>query len=110
MAKAKYFVGEEYNTPCGRVKILEIITKSKVLTGRSNKRAVIRFIESGYTCNIQLSNLTTGKIKDRRQPSVYGVGYLDTNITIPKRGDSIARSIYDLWSNMLKRRYGGKVS
>lgn len=110
MAKAKYFVGEEYNTPCGRVKILEIITKSKVLTGRSNKRAVIRFIESGYTCNIQLSNLTTGKIKDRRQPSVYGVGYLDTNITIPKRGDSIVRRIYNLWSNMLKRCYGDKVS
>lgn len=110
MAKAKYFAGEEYETPCGKVKILEILPRLKGVSGRSNKRAVVRFVESGYTCNIQLSNLPTGKVKDRRQPTVYGVGYLDTDITIPQRGESIVRRIYDLWANMLKRCYGDRDS
>jgi hypothetical protein len=110
MAKAKYFVGKEYETKVGRIKVLEIIPTCKGVPGRSNKRAVIRFMESGWTCNIQLSNLPLGKIKDRRKPSVYGVGYLDTDITIPTRGDSIIRRTYDLWANMLKRCYGDMYS
>ena len=110
MTKAKYFVGEEYETPCGKVKVLEILPRIKGVPGRSNKRAVIRFVESGYTCNIQLSNLPTGKVKDRRKPTVYGVGYLDTDITIPKRGGSLIRRIYDLWANMLKRCYRDRDS
>ena len=110
MAKAKYFVGKEYETPVGTVKILEILPTLKGVPGRSNKRAVIRFIESGYTCNIQLSNLPTGKVKDRRKPTIYGVGYIDMEITIPNRGESIIRDIYDLWCNMLKRCYGDKSS
>ncbi len=110
MAEAKYFVGGEYETPCGKIKVLEIIPRGVGVPGRSNKRAVIRFIESGYTCNIQLSNLPTNKVKDRRKPTVYGVGYIDTEITIPARGSSIVRRIYDLWANMLKRCYGDTLS
>lgn len=110
MTISKYSVGGIYPSSQGDVKILEIIPALKGVPGRSNKRAVIRFIETGYTCNIQLSNLPTGHLKDRRKPTVYGVGYLDTDITIPTRGDSILRRIYDLWANMLKRCYGDKAS
>ena len=111
MAKAKYFVGKEYDTPQGRIKILEILPIKKGVKGRSNKRAVIMFVESGWVANVQMSNIPLGKIKDKRKPTVYGVGYLDTNLTIPKRGtNSYIRQVYDLWCNMLKRCYGDKTS
>lgn len=109
MAKAKYFVGQIYESINGPVKVLEIIQKD-LSKGISNKRAVIRFVNTGYTCNIQLSNLPLGKVKDKRLPSVYGHGYLDTDIRIPQRDScSVIRRLYDLWANMLKRVYCEKT-
>ena len=76
-------------------------------------RAVIRFTKTGYVANVQLSNIPTGKVKDRREPSVYGVGYIGSDISIPSRYTSEVRRTYDLWANMLKRCYhtmeGGTV-
>jgi len=110
MAKAKYIVGNEYDTPQGKIKILEIIPKSN-LPGHSNRRAVIRFVKSGWVANVQMSNIPLGKIKDKRKPTVYGVGYIDTSLKIPKRNtNSYIRTAYDLWANMLKRCYGDKAS
>jgi len=102
----KYKVGGIYNTSQGDFKLLEYIPVD-IKKGIKNTRGVIRFIDTGYTCNIQLSNIPAGKIKDRRLPTVYNIGYLDTDITIPQRGSSIIRETYDLWCNMLKRCYGG---
>lgn len=106
MATVKYIIGQEYNTPQGRIKVLDIMKPIQGIAGRSNKRGVIMFVESGWVANVQLSNIPQGKIKDKRKPTVYGVGYLDTNLTIPQRGsDSYIRKVYDLWCNMLKRCY-----
>lgn len=104
--KSKYDVGTVHTCSQGEFIILERI-KATEENGLKSARAVIRFTATGYTCNVQLSNIPQNKIKDRRLPTVYGVGYLDMDITIPARGSgSIIRATYDLWANMLKRVYG----
>lgn len=91
---------------CGGREIM-IIERLPYVKGKQ-PRAIIMFVETGYTVNAQLSNIPTGKIKDKREPSVYGVGYLDCDIYIPARGSGEIRRAYDLWCNMLRRAYYDK--
>lgn len=94
------------NTPNGEVEILEKI-KGYTVNGKKVKgRAIIKVLETGTVLNVQMGNLEAGKWKDYRKPSVYGVGYIGSDIKIPERGTYIRRA-YDLWANMLKRAYGG---
>ncbi len=103
---SKYDAGTIHTCSDGEFVILERI-KATNENGLKSPRAVIRFLSTGYTCNVQLTNIPQDKIKDKRRPSVYGVGYLDTDIKIPQRGcNSYVRKVYDLWCNMLKRVYG----
>lgn len=106
MTKRKFEVGRIIDTPKGKIKVLEYIPGNK----KQHPRAVIRFIDSGWVSNVQTCNIMQGKIRDFREKTVYGVGYLDTDIKIPMRGNSIIRRAYDLWANMLKRCYGGYKS
>ena len=104
----KYKVGSIVNTPKGKIKILDYTSGKRLPNNRrKHARATIRFIESGWVCNVQVNNIASGHIEDCRAKTVYGVGYLDTNMKIPTRGNSIIRRVYDLWANMLKRCYGG---
>jgi len=107
--RAPYAVGTTHQTSFGPVKILEHIPYTEARKrGFHSTRVVIEFQNTGYVCNVQLGNLTTDKVRDRRAPTVYGIGYLDTDIKIPVRGSgSEIRRVYDLWCNMLKRCYGG---
>lgn len=99
----KYAPGTVHSTPAGDIIILEYLHYKD----RQN-RVVIRFLETGYVANVQVTNIAAGKIKDRRKRTVYGVGYLGSEIKIPSRDSgSIIRRLYDLWANMLKRAYGG---
>lgn len=104
----KYKVGSIVDTPKGKIKILDY-TPGKRLphNKRLHPRATIKFLESGWVCNVQTCNISSGHIEDCRAKTVYGVGYLDTNLKIPARGNSIIRRAYDTWANMLKRCYGG---
>ena len=99
----KYTPGSTHDTPAGPIVILERLPREE---GR-HPRAVIRFTETGYVANVQIANISSGKIADKRRRTVYGVGYLDTDIKIPARGTSYIRRVYDLWSNVLRRSYGG---
>ena len=101
-ANRKYEPGNEYDTPCGRLRIHAVFPKGH--NGASNARAIVEFLGTGYTTNCQLSNIPAGKVKDRRLPTVYGVGYIDMEGTLPARGHAM-RNVYDLWANMLKRCY-----
>ena len=104
----KYKVGNIIDTPKGKIKILEYTAGKRLPNNRRiHPRVTIQFIESGWVCNVQSSNIAAGKVKDFRAKTVYGVGYLDTDLKIPMRGNSIIRRVYDLWANMLKRCYGG---
>lgn len=101
----KFEVGTIHNTPQGPVKILEHL---KDTSGGKHHRVVILCMETGYVANVQCTNITTGKFKDYRKRTVYGIGYLGTNIHIPSRDSGLLlRRIYDLWANMLKRAYAG---
>ena len=98
----KYKVGTIIDTPKGKIKILDYTPGTRY----THPRATIRFLESGWVCNVCTANISRGKIKDCRAKSVCGVGYLDTDIKIPFHEHSILRRAYDLWSNMLYRCYG----
>ncbi|EON3359666.1 hypothetical protein ACNHFS_004716 [Yersinia enterocolitica] len=107
MTKKIYKVGVQIETPKGIVEILEYINGYKTPDGKHiHPRAIIKFISTGTVMNVQCSNIKSGKISDYRTPTVYGVGYIGSEIKIPERG-TIIRRIYDLWANMLKRAYGG---
>ena len=103
----KYKVGSIHNTPKGKIKILDYTAGKRLPNNRRlHPRATIKFIDSGWVCNVQTCNIVSGHIEDCRRKTVYGVGYLDTNLKIPARGTSVIRRAYDLWANMLKRCYG----
>ena len=109
MITKKFKVGNIMDTPKGKVKILEY-TPGKTLPNNkhTHPRVTIRFVDSGWVCNVEAHNLVKGKVRDRRAKTVCGVGYLDTDMKIPKRGTSIIRRVYDLWASMLHRCYTGK--
>lgn len=105
----KFKIGSIHNTEKGKIKILSY-TPGKRLEGnkRIHPRATIEFIDSGWVCNVQTTNIASGHIEDCRAKTIYGVGYLDTDVKIPQRGShTVLRRVYDLWANMLKRCYGG---
>lgn len=95
---SKYSQGTLIQTNQGVVEVLKNL-------GTRPTRLIVRFVDTGYITECRATNLVSGKVKDHRLPSVYGVGYLD-GIRIQPKGTE-QRRIYDLWANMLKRAYGG---
>lgn len=106
---SKYAPGVVLDTPYGPLRLLEVWNAAEARErGFSNSRVIAEFTRTGYVGNFQLANVTSGKVKDMRAPSVYGVGYLDMDVRIPSRESGAElRALYDLWANMLKRCYGG---
>lgn len=104
----KYKVGSIIDTPKGKIKILDYKAGKRLPNNkRIHPRVTIEFVKSGWVTNVQTTNIATGHIEDHRKKTVYGIGYLDTDIKIPERkSKSIIRKAYDLWANMLKRCYG----
>lgn len=99
--KGKYKVGTVHETPYGEVVVLEVLQGTR---GRGqNTRLVIRFTATGAVRNVQANNLSQGKVKDYMAPTVYGIGYIGSELRIPTRGCGEVRRAYDLWANMLKR-------
>lgn len=99
----KYDVGAVHSTPYGNVVILERLPRAP----GKQPRVIIKFLNTGSVANVQSCNLAGGRVRDPRAPTVYGVGYIGSDLTIPPRGASELRDLYDLWANMLKRAYGG---
>ena len=88
-------IGKEYESnSCGRFKLIEY---------NSSKDVLVEFINTGYQTRTIMSSVRNGAIKDRRHPSVYGVGYLgDTHNTSVK---GVLNKQGDLWKSMLERCY-----
>lgn len=104
----KFIEGSIIETPKGKIRILSRRPGKRLPNGKKvHPRAIIEFLKTGTVIDVQTTNLTSGKFHDHREPTVYGVGYIGSPITIPERGSgSIVRRVYDLWANMLKRVYG----
>ncbi|ATN94371.1 hypothetical protein BSP21_023 [Bacillus phage BSP21] len=65
----------------------------------STKLFRIRFIATGYERDVEKVEIKRGKIKDRYERSVFGIGYLgDVKMVDHKRE-------YTVWSGMLERCY-----
>lgn len=111
MATSNYYPGAIVETPKGKVRVLERKPGKRTANGKVHPRVVIKILKTGTVLDVQQGNIPLGKFKDYREPTVYGIGYLGSNIQIPDRGQpNILRRIYDLWANMLKRAYGGYKS
>lgn len=95
---SKYSQGYKIETSQGTVVVLKNL-------GTRPTRLIVQFEATGYITECRATNLISNKVKDHRLPTVYGVGYLD-GIHVQPRGTE-QRRIYDLWSNMLRRAYGG---
>ncbi len=96
LKKAEY-EGSVFKTKnYGDVEIVEYI---------NNKRAIIKFINTGYTVEENWSAIRSGYIRDRSLPTTCGFGYIDIE------GASIGRNMtkeYQLWNNMINRCYNEK--
>lgn len=63
-------------------------------------KVTIQFINTGYITTVNAATLVDGKIKDRFEPSVCGVGYLGEC-----QNTSNYKKEYNLWKGMIDRCY-----
>lgn len=59
----------------------------------------IRFIKTGYERDVEKIEIKRGKIKDRYERSVFGVGYLGDVKMVD------VKNVYSVWKGMLERCY-----
>lgn len=62
----------------------------------------MKFVDTGYETKSCMTDIRSGKVKDRLVPSVCGVGIIGDEIT---KINKIATKEYRLWHNMLERCY-----
>lgn len=72
----------------------------------NNKEIYIKFIETGYETVVALCQIKRGTVRDRLQPSVFGVGITGKH---PVRENGILTREYYVWHNMLQRCYSSKL-
>ena len=77
----------------------------KIVKYHDNRNVEIQFLKTGFETVVQLTNIKSGKVKDRLSPSVYGVGILGTKY--PTTINGVQTKEYELWNSMLTRCYSG---
>jgi hypothetical protein len=79
----------------------EVVSSRRVDVGngRKNTKYKVRFVETGYEREVEQVEIKRGKIKDKMEKSVYGVGYMG-NVKMVDH-----KNIYGIWSAMLERCY-----
>ena len=97
-------VGDIYKTDQGDLSIRVILNDMEV---------VARFLNTGFTTLATMSNIISGKVKNKMLPTVYGVGFVGAG-----KYSHNDKTAYDKWRNMLGRcysptdvgykRYGGR--
>lgn len=66
----------------------------------------IYFPKTGYKTVAPYNQVRTGEVKDRRKPTVLGLGYLGDKYEELKRDDPIlCKALYDRWKFMIYRCY-----
>ena len=74
-----------------------------IVTSYTNTRNVnVKFIHTGYETVAMMKDIIKGCVKDKSQPSVYGVGVIGDEIVNIK---SVAPKEYKLWNKVLERCY-----
>ena len=94
MVAKKDRVGETYPTnKCGIVRIVRYV---------NCKDVDIVFLDTGYRANYSMVQIMSGAVKDRLQPSVYGVGILGVD------SNCYQDNAYTPWCSMLERCFSEK--
>lgn len=78
----------------------------EVVEYKDYDNVVVRFLDTGYVTTTQLYHVKDGAIKDRLQPSVYGVGVLGDSVGMVN-GEELRE--YRLWRGLLCRCYNEKT-
>ncbi len=79
------------------------------VVSRSPGKAVIRFLDTGFSVEVSKSQVYKGTIKDKLSPQIYGLGYYGDESftsTLSKRDSEKA---LEAWHTMFKRCYSEKV-
>lgn len=84
-------VGDVYKTPQGEISVRVILNSMEV---------VVRFTNTGFTTLASMSNIISGKVKNKTFPSVYGVGYIGVG-----QYSHLNVIAYAKWRGMLCRCY-----
>ena len=96
MVAKKDRVGETYPTnKYGIVRIVRYVNCEDV---------DIVFLDTGYRANYSMVQIMSGVVKDRLQPSVYGVGILGVD------SNCYQDNAYTHWCSMLERCFSEKVN
>lgn len=96
--KGDYYhqVGEKYTNKYGEYEVIKLLP---------NKRACVRFLNTGTELEAYWANIVRGKIKDYNIPIFYGVGFIGS---FRAEEEETKRKAYTLWRNMLMRCYDKK--
>ena len=81
---------------CGSLVVIKYI---------NSRNTLVKFIDTGYECIVDMRNIKSGEVKDKLLPSVQGVGILGD---APVRENGQLLKEYKLWQDMLKRCYDSK--
>lgn len=71
-----------------------------------SKNIVVKFDKTGYVTSTTYDSFKKGKVVDRLQPSLYGIGIIGDNKTTDENGKAI--NSYRVWASMFTRCYEKK--
>ena len=74
----KYLNDVNYKDCVGKILKSKNSGDFKIVKYHDNRNVEIQFLKTGFETVVQLTNIKSGKVKDRLSPSVYGVGILGT--------------------------------
>lgn len=72
----------------------------------SNREVYLTFDVTGYKTKAYKSDIVKGKVRDRMNPSMYGVGFDTGGRHKTRSANRVFSKSYLTWKNMLKRCYG----
>ena len=81
--------------------------KFEVLSYRGSLEVLIKFADTGYETTVCSSEIRKGKVKDKKVPSVVGIGFVGDGNFSPYTNGRASRP-YSVWQGMLRRCYSEK--
>jgi len=75
-----------------------------ILSYFSAKEVVILFTDTGFTSTVNTKNITSGNVKDKMMPVVYGIGFVGDGIHKPTVNRKHTK-VYSTWKSILQRCY-----
>ena len=99
----KYLNDVSYKDCVGKVCKSKSSGDFKILKYNDSTDVAIQFLNTGCEVVVRLDHIKSGKVKDPRSPSVFGVGV--SGAKYPAKVNGVITKEYGLWRNMLVRCY-----